>query len=363
MKGKRFAAIEGFRFLACAGVLLCHFKGLFYPSLWPAWLLHTPLKVMVTGIPFVRFFLTLSGFLTAYKYYSRKNYEEAKTDVFLRYLRLMPMAAISIFLMYLLMKAGLVWNGPASALTGAGEAMGAFNSFPPMLASCLREGLLDVYIGRGSTYMPQFWTLEYEFLGVLFVLAILCIFREHPARIVIYAVLLLLCDPNYGCVFAGMAAGDIAIHTKLPELIQRHGLISFAVLLITFCFFAMTDLHDENRLWILLFEAALSVMTLLLAFCPTAEKLLGGKAFVFGGRLSYGVYAMHWPVLISLICGLYVHQENRSLPFMVMLLLLSFVVTFAVSFALTVLTEKISAFLAERCRKLMFSVEKSSAKM
>ena len=71
MKGKRFPAIEGFRFLACAGVLLCHFKGLFYPSLWPAWLLHTPLKVMVTGTPFVRFFLALSGFLTAYKYFSQ----------------------------------------------------------------------------------------------------------------------------------------------------------------------------------------------------------------------------------------------------------------------------------------------------
>lgn len=339
MNQRSIKSIEGLRAIASLGILLCHFAGSFYPGFTGTWVWNSPLKIFLAGEPFVRIFFTLSGLVVTEKYLTKRCYEQAPKDAFNRYFRLLPMVVLACLFAYLLMKLGLTFNARAAEIAGTSDFLGIFNQFPANLGECLKEAFYGVFAGTGNQYVSPFWTIQYEFLGVLLVLAILCVFRENPLRYLCYAVILLFTANQYTYFVLGMVIAELNHCEKFRSLLAKNQIINTLLLIGVFCLFGAQDIFDDNKLWRIYYGILLAAFLLLLMTNRPADRILGSKAGCLLGKWSFGIYSFHWPVMISLMSYLYIVWENRTFLTMALIFVITVIATLLLAWGATVVSD------------------------
>lgn len=353
MKPKKLECLEGIRALSCISVVLCHFRGAFFPnSSLASRLMSTPLFFLYSGNTAVRLMLALSGFVLSYKYFRTEQMEPLQKDAVKRYIRLAIPSAAVVFFTYLLMKFQFMYQVPAAELTGSQNFLGAFNRFEPSLLSCLKEGFFGVFFRGDSGYVGPLWTMSCELLGSYLVFAVLAILHNKRARYCLYVLYLLIFPAYYNYFMLGMAVSDLYVHEEwLNQLLQKSKFGSILLHLLCWAYIGVVPNIDSYKSRELLFCGAMALMFLTVLNHSWLKKLWGNKAGTWIGRHSFSIYLLHWPLIESVSCALFLKMMGAGYKYKIAALLvisLSLAVIIAVSAGFTRFIVEPSARLSDR---------------
>lgn len=307
---KRLYPIESIRAFACIGVLLCHFKGAFFPnSSIVAWMMKTPLNIIFSGNTPVRLMFIISGLVISYKYFSRKCYEEVPKDVFKRYFRLGIPVFVTCLFAHVLMRFGWMKNIETAAVTNSVDFLGIFNNFGPNIALCLKEGVYGVLFTNSNAYVGPMWTMTYEMLGSLMILCAVALFHNNvKLRVAFYIVFLLVYQNYYTYFVIGMMIADFICHSNYQkEWTNKKEWICNILLLITGIYVCNPAFIDGSSSNFWKFTIACLIMFPCFLQSSIVNKFLGknNKLCLWMGKNSYAIYLLHWPIMESVSCWLF----------------------------------------------------------
>ena len=339
MENKKISAIEGFRAVACFGIMLSHFVGSFYD--WEnMWFWNTPVQIIFAGDTFIRLFFTLSGLVVGYKYYQKKKYESIPWDIINRYIRMMPMVLLATFVTYLMMKGHLLYNQEAAVLSGSTDFLGTFNTFEPGIIDCLKNAFIGTFSEAGNAYIGAYWTMPYELFGVIISLGFIAAFKENRLRYIIYAVTILFAESFYAYFILGVMVSDLYFHEKIRKILSRNQYVNTAVLILAFYMLGMWNMNDSSWFMRILYYILTIVFLLMLITNQPADKILGNKIGRFLGRISFGIYSFHYLVIMSLSSYMYIRIPDHSNLTMVLNFIVMFAVTVCISYPATIFNER-----------------------
>ena len=230
-----------------------------------------------------------------------------------RYFRLSGPIILTVILAYVIHRNQLFFNDRVAELN-SNSWLARFYKFDPSAFLVLKEGLYAAILNYDPayTYDSVLWTMEVEFVGSLFVFSFLYVFGTSICRPFAYCAVFLVLfftERVYTMDFLfGMILCDLLVNKdrffRLP--------LSLSVLVVGLGLF-LGGLRQE---WLALPGAPLwdSIGAVLVIIGITANGkmrfFLETRTFAFLGRVSFGTYLVHWPVLMSLGCGLYLLLRN-----------------------------------------------------
>lgn len=361
--GDKIAVLDSIRGMAAFVVVLCHYTYAFFPaatmgSLAVAhtsveqWLFKSPLSILFAGRFAVILFFVLSGFVLTLRFVSNQQGSLFPAAI-KRYVRLMPIALVSVLFAYLIMSLGFIYAGEAAQVTGSGWLTGLY-VFDPSLSGALLHGLLGVFsagVDAPTSYNPVLWTIYYEFLGSLLVFGIASLVRGQSKRWLLYIIALLAFINTFFCGFIlGLILADLyASRQQLFERIQnmswvyKSGLLLFALLIAAF----PTEQAQLGPYWnaLILLKSdidisrtilelvAASIIIMLALSWGGMTRLLERRQLIWLGKISYALYATHFIILFSLASGLFTVVDNylSYLPAVAVTAVISISATLALS--------------------------------
>ncbi|MBC7782589.1 MAG: acyltransferase [Burkholderiales bacterium] len=333
----RLTAFEGLRGVAAMMVVFSHLQLAFFAQA-PQSLRESvsfmprPLASIATaGIEWVRdghfavwVFWVMSAFVLSLRFFQLAQGDDRtaarrylKGASLRRYPRLVIPIIAAVLLGYCLFSAGLMRNQQAAPLAGS-DWLARLYTFDPSLLRALKEAFFDVFYvyEPAKSYNVVLWTMKAELIGSLFVFAVLGIVGHRRYRWAVYAVtgiVLLLLQLDYLNGFlAGLILCDIYVRPesvlhRLPLYVVKriHGLrtgrvVSYTLLAIVL---VLVGLPKDRQLPTILLSILLCAMTL---FLLPLNRLLSTPVPVFLGRVSFGLYLVHVPIISSFSCAAYV---------------------------------------------------------
>jgi len=302
---KKINSLEGLRTIGCISVFLCHFRLAFLPDR-TFWLIdNTPLRILTDGTTVVKVLFVLSGFAVSYKYFTGKKYEEVPGDIVKRYFRLAPPVILANVAVYLLMRAGLLYNVRAAHAVDS-EFLGSFNNFIPNLGECLKEAFMGCYLRGANKYVGPLWTITYEYLGVILILCAIYLCKDSILlRSLFYFVVLTGFMSDYNYFVIGMFLCDIYSAQNRKEGKRRHKGSNMVLIAAGVYLVCMFQVDYGMKLSRVLFAAGIVMLFLGILNSNRGDRILGNRVMQAGGRLSYGIYIVHWPIIESFSCAYY----------------------------------------------------------
>jgi peptidoglycan/LPS O-acetylase OafA/YrhL len=321
--------LDGLRGLAALNVVLCHFIEAFYPTVmhghYPTIFLKSlnPSRVQqVAELPLVSLlycghfavliFFVLSGYVLALPYRAGQP-EKLRARLYGRYLRLNIPVMAAVALSYAVFRAGLYRNGLAAAKVGGNGWLQA--SMPVAIKPwhAVNQALYQGLLHGTNTLDSPLWTLRYEFWGSLILLGL---YLLRPARhfgwlmlAVCLAAIAVWRDDSvyYLAILLGSCLGYSAI-------LQRRRWANALLLAVSLYLGAFVF---ENRFYDWLpqvwvwdrkgFYNALGALGLVAAVVNGAGAwLLLTRPVQYLGQVSFPMYLVHFIILASLACTLYV---------------------------------------------------------
>lgn len=327
---KDFAA-DGLRGVAALNVILCHFFISFFPlgfiMLYPGSatpdalpsrvdkILSTPfLSILWNGNFAVCVFFVLSGYVLTKSFCDGGSLNILQKRCARRFFRFLIPILMSVMLSYIIIITGLGYWREASAISHSAW-LAHFWTFEPSFVSAIQEGLYSVLLNGVSHYTPPLWTMKVEFIGSLLVFAYRALqIKDSKATIINLIVFIFVMykffpvDWIYYIAFiAGSHLNDIKFRLKTTSIV----LLSF----ITVYFGA----YDNS-----IFYSWIQNINIINANMKNIFNVIGGIALVtivrngnmdfllltrpiqFIGSISYSIYLVHFPILLSFSTFLYI---------------------------------------------------------
>lgn len=389
MNKKKLEFIEGYKGFACFCVMMSHFIAAFC-NVWITALperIHngskfelligkTPLNLFYNGNFGVRVFFITSGFVLSYAFFRNGNENYLKRGAVKRYFRLiLPVVLVNI-VAYLLMKFGLTYHQEAAMISKSYDWLVAFNNFVPSFWGMLKEAFIGNFFANEATYVGPLWTMTYEMYGSLLVFAFLALFGKEKVRYPLYVIFLLLFrESNYCQFIAGIAVCDIMVHGgKYVEKYQSKKWLVWLTFFVGLFFSSYPSGTDQSKTMYRLFNLNQWMDTvtvyhfigaLLMFFAilnsGLLQKFFELKPFAFLGKYSFGLYLIHWPVMISLSSYIVVRYAGGALSYYKLILLdycISMVVIGVLAVLLTKFVDSKGIKLANKVADLCFAEEK-----
>jgi len=340
MSTKRLIYLETIRGIASIVVVFHHFILGFFPllenSVTHGGLKYTPLYPLINGNGAVAFFFVLSGFVLTRKYYQKFSFSDLISSVIKRLPRLwLPVgismligAAVLIYTPELHIEAARLTHSDWLA-DFASAGLPQYQFFPSF--SDAAQNSLFVFLEPGYYYYnSSLWTMVWEFRGSIIVFLLVYIIniifnKNNCLVIVIHLLLSIICftlkEFNFYIPF--LIGSLIAfIHSRKPDIfLLSRPLVNILFMVIIFLFSA-----DK---WILVTPASTIAIILLLSV-PSMEKRLSNPIGLFLGRLSFPLYLVHVPLMLSVTCFAYISLVEMGLPVW-SIILLCFIITWGVS--------------------------------
>ncbi|MBA4018932.1 MAG: hypothetical protein C0483_17325 [Pirellula sp.] len=323
----KIEAFESVRGLASFAVLIAHTCLAFWPAfymrsgpLWDGysstvrWFASSPARSLWDGHFAVSIFFVLSGFVLSLSYFRTRSAEVLASGAARRYLRLMLPALASVLLAYLFMRTGAMHNQAAVQLMdttlGAPHSwLAQYYNFPPRLLNALREGSCDALLTGVSYYNGFLWTMPVEIAGSFFVFAFLSLFGQARGRSVFYVAFSLLftyIDRFFLVDFLlGMMMCDLYVRNETTWKRTLPLPIALTLVLLGFWIVGIkpgdtTSPHDYAVNHDYVHETVGAVLVLTgVALTPALRRFLEAGRLRFLGKVSFGLYLVHLPVICS----------------------------------------------------------------
>jgi peptidoglycan/LPS O-acetylase OafA/YrhL len=329
----RLEYLDGLRGLAALCVVMDHFSATFLPLAPPgpaftSWVLNYPFALIIQNARFsVSIFFVLSGFVLSNSAAKTKGTLPARLVA--RYLRLtVPMTA-SLILAWFAYNQFSTWRLALQALSPDGWLTQHFyGTHVPGLPEAIKDGLYRVYLTGASLFNNVVWTMRRELLGSVAIYVIYRFCRENYLWAAL-AVFLAVSVPtaSYLCFPIGALLREAWVRGWL-----RGTKGAWAACLAGLSCSPLVTAFNLSSTFLAIFDsigAGLLVFSIL--SLPLLQWFLLTKLLQFLGRVSFALYLVHVPVIISLTAWLYFHLQ------------ISFYFKFTIMFFSTVL---MSAFVA-----------------
>ncbi len=361
---RRVDFLDGLRGFASLQVLALHNLTAFFPALGQvhpefarhsleSWCIHSPLFYFADGCSAVCLFFIISGAALTYSFQSRPR--AIGWSILRRIIRLgLPMAAAVVFgfLMIWLMptvrlKAGaLVGPGDWLALSGPPNlnAVAAFKEIfmgglftghldlpctllPPVAAQAL--GLTSV----AQSFNGPIWTLHLEFYGSLLIIMLVALrsMAGRAVHLVTSTVLLIVFAAHpLGLFIAGHLLAPLLVAPGWTRLCQNGwfrlaGLVLFLAGVATASYRIPDEFLQPVAWWARMTglpasldtfraQSALEALLVFTGVCAAMplQLLLSTKAARVAGRLSFSLYLVHFPVLLTVTSAAFVLFNGHS---------------------------------------------------
>lgn len=228
-----------------------------------------------------------------------------------RWPRLVFPIAVSSLLVFFLLRAGWTFSGPASKVLGIEDWLGRFLDFQPQWRGLARYCLVDVFRSSnlGTDYNPFLWSMVTELQGSFLVFADLFLFRRIPLR----WHLALLAGMAVGLAGAGKHLCLFPVGIAL-SLCRDAGVLQ-AWRDSVFGRWSGWILAASVPLWITFgnspletFKGVVAAPVLVFGIYsnPTLLGFFRSRLSKFLGRISFPLYVLQFPVLVSLASYLFV---------------------------------------------------------
>lgn len=301
---------------------------------WERWFHSTPLGLLVAGRFAVDVFFVLSGFVLALSFLgpNGKDDRELAAATVKRVFRLAPMVAVGVLLSGLLNRLGWMQSAAGAEVSGSAiwlARQGGWDASWITLGKVIGFNLFS----QGQRFNSALWTIELELIGSYLVYLLLFAVRRSSWRWGVYAWLAVWLRNELLLAFlAGLALADA--YAQFPAFRQwsrRAWVAGPALALAVFLgsypegakvfgqapggwYRALPYLELGKDGW--LFAGAV----LLIATCvgsPAVLRALDSRPGRFLGRISFGLYATHIPVLCSLGCWVLLRLHRAGSPYAV----------------------------------------------
>ncbi len=300
----RLYELDGLRGWAALCVVVFHMLWETFGSIHPI-IRNSFTAVMLDSSVAVSLFFVLSGEALSSAFFRGSRRHTTLKLAIKRYPRLViPIFATSL-LVYVIVHAGLSFNAPASIIVRRQDWLGLAPPADPSLLSVIKYSFLSVFI----TEFPQgvvdifLWTMRMELAGSVAVFLILAAweFVPRPRLLlwIMYIVLAVLPSATAGqlsCFLAGMIFADLRWRGVFQKVQAKVGgnvlwLLIAAVAIADGVLFSQ-HIHASS--------AWFASILLLLMFCSKdATKMLSSPLSRWLGSISFPLYLMQFPVLIS----------------------------------------------------------------
>lgn len=331
----------------------------------------TPLNIFYNGRLGVSIFYVLSGYVLSYAFFVKKENEYLISAAIKRFPRLYIPTLFSIIVCYLL----LVFNAYDNVETGEKTFSSFIKNvylFKPDFLLVFRDSV-ELFFVEKTRYNPVLWTMHYELFGSFLVFLFLVSFGKSNIRWIWYLIgFWFLWDTSYFCFLAGMLLCDSNVNFRLADKIQRPywaWLLLFSGIYLgsypnieffrpeynTIYDFVKFDLPID---YIYFYRdlGAILILTSIL-FSKTLQNILMRKTFQSLGKISFGIYLIHFPILASFSCWLFNNlypSFNYHLSFVVTLIG-SLVVIIVSSFLITKYVDEPSILFSRRLYEFLKS--------
>ncbi|MEM7390965.1 MAG: acyltransferase [Verrucomicrobiota bacterium] len=338
-KSKKLLEFEGLRGIAAMMVVFAHIMLTFFVDMdlhlieWfksLPWPLNKIARVCVhtffDGSFAVFVFWTMSGFVLSLRFfsYARDGIDDKARHyvamaAFRRYPRLFIPVFVSVLFGWVLLEAGLIKNRELAAVLGPDyqKWLGSAMPFEPSILHALGSAIWESFFNfeAATSYNAVLWTIELEFFGSFFIFAFLALIGGLRVRYLAYPLLfaiiwalqlhwlnaflggLILSDwyVNREDFMSRVPAGLLKVYDRL----RNSPIVFLMVAGVLWIFIGM--INYWNVLHLLLSIATLFVLMEM----PLAARVFSSRIPVFLGKISFGLYLAHLPIVYSLSCGLY----------------------------------------------------------
>jgi peptidoglycan/LPS O-acetylase OafA/YrhL len=307
----RLEALDGVRGWCALSVVFFHVYWEIFGPLVPAF------RNPVTGFLFdgnlaVCVFFVLSGEALSTGFFAGKGDAGTLRMAIKRYPRLATPILAACLVIFALDQSGLVFSRAAASLVHRDQWMGAWLQFPLTFSYTLHYSLFDVFVSEnfGRAVNPMLWTMQVELLGSFIVFAILLVWRRfsRPRTMLLGLFVVAMAAPtgsaaNYlSCFFAGVAFADWRARGVIDALAARCAWGPLAAI----CFVGAAD-GARHCLGVEQGKTAIAiVLTLAVYASPPLAAFFSGRLSRALGRISFPLYLIQFPVLMSVTSWLIV---------------------------------------------------------
>ncbi|MDN5202779.1 acyltransferase [Fulvivirgaceae bacterium BMA10] len=324
--------LEGLRGLAAIVVMLRHLQlafaentlidlKLFLENSYDSWLvshvIHASINLFFNGELAVFIFWFLSAYVISIKLFTTNDNSYLTQAFSKRYIRLAIPVLASVLVAYCLILSGLMFNREL-AFNEAGninEWLAEYYDFTPNMVSAIKIGLWDTFFGSsGEDYNPVLWTMNPELYGSLFCFIIYSIFSHNKFRFYFYFAIAIgafiltkywlvtfilghiLCDAQFSKTHGSAYKAFLFFFKN-----ERLNVFYFLCLLILGGFYNYFSFYYIPI-------SALLVITILQT--KKIQTFFESNYLVWLGKISFSLYLIHFPIICSFSCFIYL-----NLPF------------------------------------------------
>ncbi len=343
----RSTHLDGLRGLAALVVVVVHgiiaFDFAFYTGQakdslvsWDVLISGAPLLIPMAGDLSVCLFFALSGYVLSHSF--SKTRLSAIALLFKRYVRFTLPILSACLISYALLASGLMDNHSLAVVSKSTWLADQMQQTPSFIQA-LGDGLYGALIMGSSAYDSSLWTMPIELWGSIVLIAVfsLTAFRSRSEktrendRVIIFLILGLL----GACSYLGLFAfGALLYLTQIHRRISSRGaaiLLGLGLFLGTIPYSAapwrIVRPFVEQTLPTLpgipyahssiSFYHSIGALLILIAanaYLPF-RRMLASRRFLFLGDISFPLYLIHIPLLLSIVCSGALAALGLGLPY------------------------------------------------
>ena len=362
----KIESFDGLRGLACIAVLLCHFLTAFFPlgmnysypgvaSVITSSHENISLINTLISMPIISFFsngslavcifFTLSGSVLS-KNAINTNQTSILARINKRILRFYAPVSLSIIVSYIFFLSSQNENILAGKITGSAWLSNFWVGDIP-LSELLKEILYKSLFVGSSSLNPVVWTMKIELLGSVLLMSYLYLTKNTPAWLktinIIGLAIFMIEAFEYQSIYYALFFLGASINNAVKVKSKTLLFIVFisGLYLGTYCNaygyinINGVSFYDTK----IIFNSIGSLLVVYSVHCGFATRVLSGGISKFLGRISFSLYLIHFPLLMTYSTFFYIQFGNS--PFAMILNLTTTV-------ALTIILATIFYYLVDK---------------
>jgi peptidoglycan/LPS O-acetylase OafA/YrhL len=342
---EKITYLDGLRGIAAINVMIMHFfiillPAMIYSDRMPSHLgnleqifTNTPLGLIGAGNFSVCIFFVLSGYVLTQKYFKTKDRNIIISGAVRRYIRLVVPVSAAIILSFLLASTGVFHYFIEAVMISGNNNYANYWTFTPDLADAVKQAVWGTFFRGDDTYNPVLWTMTVEFYGSMLVFGMALLFGPLRTRWTFYLVAAVLFFNTYYLAFIiGMGLAD-AFNGKSPVFKTNNKIILSTILISglllgsypvgTVASSSLYGFLDNGFFHTPKFGyhvlGAGMVMYVLLN-SQWLQNIFSSPVPVFLGKISYSLYLIHFLIISSFTCALFLALHS-VLPYVAAVLI------------------------------------------